>query len=199
MEVSTKAKRAENAMRYRRAAREIPRASLASLRARDLARLFKARHGYELPDDDGGRDDARLMVHHLAMLSKGRTRILTWLGLWTPWMQFSELRALLEAAETKPLRFKADTLARKLGLRMAERTALRITTIGAIDASPAEREKQRCERAKAAKVAKRRAAGSRPRAEYLAELRSRRAPPWKHLGMSRRTWYRKGKPLAPPT
>lgn len=32
-----------------------------------------------------------------------------------------------------------------------------------------------------------------PRAQYLAEAISR-AKPWQALGMSRATWYRKGKP-----
>lgn len=37
---------------------------------------------------------------------------------------------------------------------------------------------------------------SQPRAEYLAESLMR-AKPWEALGMSRATWYRRGKPVAP--
>jgi hypothetical protein len=36
-----------------------------------------------------------------------------------------------------------------------------------------------------------------PRAEYLAGSITRAAP-WEALGMSRATWYRKGKPLSIP-
>ena len=36
-----------------------------------------------------------------------------------------------------------------------------------------------------------------PRAQYLAESVSR-SKPWEALGMSRATWYRKGKPLKAP-
>jgi hypothetical protein len=37
-----------------------------------------------------------------------------------------------------------------------------------------------------------------PRAEWEANSIAR-AKPWEALGMSRATWYRKGKPLIPPT
>ena len=37
-----------------------------------------------------------------------------------------------------------------------------------------------------------------PRAQYLAESLSR-AKPWEALGMSRATWYNKGKPALPHT
>ena len=36
-----------------------------------------------------------------------------------------------------------------------------------------------------------------PRAQYLAESIARAAP-WEALGMSRATWYRKGKPMSAP-
>ena len=36
---------------------------------------------------------------------------------------------------------------------------------------------------------------AQPRAEYLAESLMR-TKPWEALGMSRATWYRKGKPMA---
>ena len=48
------------------------------------------------------------------------------------------------------------------------------------------------------KEAERRAAGVRPREEYLAEVKAnslKAQKPWEKLGMSRATWYRKGKPM----
>ena len=38
---------------------------------------------------------------------------------------------------------------------------------------------------------------AQPRADYLAESLMR-AKPWEALGISRATWYRRGKPEAPP-
>ncbi|ABM40248.1 hypothetical protein Pnap_5000 (plasmid) [Polaromonas naphthalenivorans CJ2] len=37
-----------------------------------------------------------------------------------------------------------------------------------------------------------------PREEYLASHTVNRSKPWEALGMSRATWYRKGKPLDAP-
>lgn len=37
-----------------------------------------------------------------------------------------------------------------------------------------------------------------PRDEYLASHTINRSKPWKTLGMSRATWYRRGKPLQAP-
>lgn len=36
-----------------------------------------------------------------------------------------------------------------------------------------------------------------PREQYLAESLSRTRP-WEKLGISRATWYRRGKPMPPP-
>ena len=38
---------------------------------------------------------------------------------------------------------------------------------------------------------------AQPRAEFLAEHTINRTKPWEALGMSRATWYRRGKPTAP--
>lgn len=37
------------------------------------------------------------------------------------------------------------------------------------------------------------------RADYLAENTISRDKPWEHLGISRATWYRRGKPMPPET
>ena len=37
------------------------------------------------------------------------------------------------------------------------------------------------------------------RADYLAENTISRDKPWEHLGISRATWYRRGKPMQPET
>ena len=40
---------------------------------------------------------------------------------------------------------------------------------------------------------------SQTREDYLAENSISRDKPWEHLGISRRTWYRRGKPMPPET
>jgi transcriptional regulator with XRE-family HTH domain len=40
---------------------------------------------------------------------------------------------------------------------------------------------------------------SQTRADYLAENTISRDKPWEHLGISRATWYRRGKPMPPET
>lgn len=39
------------------------------------------------------------------------------------------------------------------------------------------------------------AAWSQSREDYLAENSISRTKPWKHFGISRATWYRRGKPM----
>jgi hypothetical protein len=102
--------------------------SLKVLRATELERLFTARYGGRLPDDDAGHDDAAVMAHHLHP-----DAIRGWLRRWAPWMGEREVMALISEAEMLPQTWKADPLAKRLGLTIAERTELEITTIGAID------------------------------------------------------------------
>jgi hypothetical protein len=169
-------------------------ASLTSLRIADLRRLFLARYGRSLPDDDAGRADARIMAHHLARRSNAERRIVSWLELQAPWMKPVEVKALIAEVFSRPYKWRADTLARRLNLTDAERRRLGITTIGAVDVDRAERLAHRRDRARQFKERRRRTQGAMPRAEYEAKSLSR-TKPWEALGMSRASWYRAGKPL----
>ena len=91
---------------------------------------------------------------------------------------------------SSPRRYKADTLAIKLNLTAAERTALRITTIGAVDLLKEKRSARRRQRDVERKKRGRRARGARPRAEYESNSLTR-AKPWMQEGISRRTWERR--------
>jgi hypothetical protein len=190
---ATDKRRAGIRRRYDTARRDRKRepVSLAALRVGDLKRLFVARYGHELPDDDAGRDDALIMAHHLARQPNAERRIPAWLGLNAPWMNPREARDLTAKVLAKPLRWRADKLARRLNLHEAERQRLRITTIGAVDLDKAERKARRKLRARQRKEERRRAKGAKPRAEYEARSLTR-TKPWEALGMSRRTWYRRG-------
>jgi hypothetical protein len=183
-----KAKHREIAVRYRAGKKSF---SMASLRCAELRRLFTDRYGFGLHDDDAGREDARIMAHHLAMLAGDqRVRVTAWLSLWAPWMPADEMTRLIDAVTTKALRWRADTLAERLGLTEADRARLRITTIGAIDMTKDERENARKERKVQAKRKKRREQGVKPRDEYLAAALTH-AKPWEAAGCSRATWYRR--------
>lgn len=190
------AKLAEIKRHYKRRPRR-QRPSMAALRVNDLTKLIRGRHGHTLPNDAAGRDAAFLMVHHLQALSGDpRRRITTWLNLLCPWMALAEAAMLLEEAVLRPMRWKADKLGWRLKLLEADRRAMGITTIGAIDLPRPERLKRRKARARLAQQARRRARGAKPRAQYLAAVKA--APkPWQALGISRQHWFRLGRP-APP-
>lgn len=116
---------------------------LAALRLNDLARLFRARYGVTLPDDDAGRDDMMVAVNHLASLAQPIKRIDDWLMLWCPWITLKERDEIAAQAMIRPQLWTADQLAWRLRLTDADRTALGITTIGAIDCSKSARTKRR--------------------------------------------------------
>jgi len=90
-----------------------------------------------------------------------------------------------------------DRIAKYLGVTFQTRHWLRLWSFGACDVSRKERhaktkaDKQRLDRDRARQ--RRRQRGAKPRAQYEAESLSR-AEPWKAQGMTRRTWYRHGKP-----
>jgi hypothetical protein len=184
------AQRAEIARRYKRKKRARP-VSIAALRIAELNRLFRARYGATLPEDDCGRDEALVMAHHIARrTSNDGRKIAAWLELHAPWMQPTDIAALVTRVLRKPSGWRADKLAARLNLTAAERRRLRITTIGAVDMDKTERQAARRERKRKAEAARRRALGKRPRQEYEANSISR-ARPWTAIGMSRATWYRR--------
>lgn len=186
-DAATLAKLAEIDRRYKRKRRGKP-VSLAALRVRDLRVLYAARYGSSLPDDDAGLDDARLMAHHLAALSGDpRRRLDSFIREWCPWMSRADQDALLVEIMTRPQRWRADKLAWRLRLIEADRSTLKITTIGAIDMGKAERTKRRRARARMREQERRAAKGAKPRARYLASTIGK---PWIAAGISRASWYR---------
>ena len=135
------------------------------------------------------------MANALAWRPNAQRRIPAWLSLWTPWMSLTEVQALTTKVIAKPIRWSADKLGKRLNLTEAERQRLKITTIGAADVDKAERLARRNERKRLREQERRRAAGAKTRTEYEAQSISR-SKPWETLGISRRTWYRLGKPTA---
>jgi hypothetical protein len=165
--------------RHRNDAAFIPR-----LRIKELQRIF-AMHYREkrLPDDDAGRADLCLMVDHLAQIDPRLIR--PWAATWAPWLSSNETDALI--AEVGPgKRWKADALARELGLDDATRTRLKIRTIGAVDCGKVKRMTRRRRKRIAADRARRAKAGARPHAQSAQSLM-----PWIEAGISRATYYRR--------
>ncbi len=112
-----------------------------------------------------------------------------------PSLSLQRGQAIIEAATSRPRRYRAETLAKVLRLTDAERTALRITTIGAIDVTKAERAIRRKIRAKQRAAQARAANREQTRAEYLAKALTA-AKPWEVEGISRRTWERRRKAVS---
>jgi hypothetical protein len=195
----------EVAIRYAWASRRcrgfVSRAILIIMvRLRELERLFASRYGATLPDDDAGHDELLVAANTIAGAYKDEntaSRIVSWARVWAPWLPAAEAEALAARVAANPHRWTADTLAWRLRLTTVERDALGITTIGAVDMSKAERLARRKERKRVTEVGRRKAKGAVSRAAYEAASASR-IKPWATLGMSRRTWYRRGNPTPPP-
>jgi hypothetical protein len=189
----TRARRRWIGIAYRRPKKP---ASMAALRCAELNRYLGDRYGRVLPDDDAGKDDIFIMAHHLALMSGDKgSRIKTWLAARAPWMSADGMAALIDTVLVKPLRWRADTLAKRLNLKEADRARLRITTIGAADMTKAEREAATEARKRQAKRKARADRGVKPRTEYLAKS-VERDKPWETGGISRRTWYYRRKKAA---
>jgi hypothetical protein len=101
-----------------------------------------------------------------------------------------KIDAILE--DNPPRRMRADTLARHLSVSDAERTVLRVYTIGAYDVPKAKRDARRKENHRLREQARRRANGAKPREQAFT-----RTKPWEDAGLrTRRTWERHGKPVS---
>lgn len=185
------ARHAEIKRRYKSKQVEKPPISITALRVAELRRLFFARCGRTLPDDDSGRDDVLVMSHHLALRQGDSVRLIrNWIELHAPWMLQGEADKLIRYVVARPIRWSADKLAQRVRLTEAERRRLRICTIGAVDMNKEERKQARKLRQRQRDRARRRARGARPRGEYEAAS-ANRLKPWIAAGVSRRSWYRR--------
>ena len=196
------AKLREIAARYKRRDRGChPDVLRMRIRRCDLTAWFFAAHGDALPDNAIGRDLAFVLAHTVAgcapRIAYGAASdqdnvavtIMAAIRPWCPWLSHDDAAALADRVTSRPLRWTADALGKRLHLSDAERTALGITTIGGYDVPKAARLARRKAKDREDKAAKRLASGARPRSESAA-----RTKPWLALGMSRATWYRRGKP-----
>lgn len=175
--------------------RRRPNAQL-NRRMRELELLFDDRWGPTLPDDDSGRDDFFVAAHQLAQFGDPQQHIPAWARNRAPWLSDTECAASVERVIRKPRKWGAKALGRKMRLTQEERKRLRITTIRAFDVSDDDMRANRATSEKERLRTRRRKAGAVDRAEYEAKSAARNEP-WKAVGMTRRTWYRRGKPVSP--
>jgi len=164
--------------------------AIVTLRMAELFRVFVHRYGdAPLPDDDSGRDDLKLAFQVLSTSHEAASRMVSVARIWAPWLTPEELAALVNDVSAHPRRFKADTIAARLGITNEIRTLLKLRTIGAIDKPAAQRAAERREQKRIAKEQKRRAAGIPSLAKARAGRTHKR--PWIEAGIPRSTWYRR--------
>jgi hypothetical protein len=101
-------------------------------------------------------------------------------------MAAGEAWELIERVIAKPYRWRPDSLAERQNITMAMRTALGLTTIGAVDCTAAERKELRRKRHAEAAETRRRERGAKPHAESTERIK-----PWEAEGISRATWHRR--------
>lgn len=112
--------------RDQRQRRTNPTTKMARLRRTELERLYGHRYGRTLPDDDSGRDDLALALHHVAGAAIDVDhRCRQWGKSWAPWMSANEITALIERVAANPIRYKAATLGRRLRCSVTVRAVLR--------------------------------------------------------------------------
>ena len=153
-------------------------------RRRDIARLVVHRHG-RLAKAALCILYAEAAAWHCPSDSERRFLMVKWCR-WTcaPQSVVHQIDAILKA--NPPRRISADTLARHLSVSDAERTMLRIYTIGSYDVPRAKRIERRKENRRLAAETRRRASGAKPREQYLAEARAKAE---QRGGVPRSTWY----------
>lgn len=171
-----------------------PSRILTITRVRELERVFADFYGLHLPDDDSGWDDFVIMANHLAHFGGSPERIVARIVEWTstcaPTFQTDKVTARAKLIAANPCKWTADKLAWRLGLTMERRTMLKIKTIGAIDVKRGDRPVWLREHHRQRKEGERRAAGAKRQASSNNAKKM-----WELMGMSRATWYRRGKPM----
>lgn len=155
-----------------------------------------------LPDDDFGRDLLYVLACHIWQGGKkcgADAAIAAGAVCWAPWCGSEELEQLIERIAEDPRKWTADELAAELGITIAVRDALGLTTIGAVDLDKAGRARRRAQKSNDRRTKNRREQGVVPRAQWLAEHCKSKSEPWAPLRMSKSKYYRLGLHKAPAT
>jgi len=138
----------------------------------ELERLFSGRSGTILPDDDAGRDDAVVMLDHLAGLDDFYSRADGFLNARTPWMSDQERTCLKQQTIGSRRYWTASELGEHLRLQPAERSTYRTWSIRPVNANGRAWNVHQLREARAAK-ARERARRARARANGKRLLQRR--------------------------
>jgi hypothetical protein len=150
---------------------------MAINRVREIRRWLDFRYGEILPEDDAGRDDLLVLINYVVQVNRGDPigAAVTEARGWAPWLDSIEAQCLAEEALRRPIKFKADTLATRLGVTHELRTLLGFKTIGACDLTRSQRDQAARQRRTDAERDRRRKKGVKPRDEYESKARALRA------------------------
>jgi hypothetical protein len=159
-----------------------------------VRKLLHHRYGTELPDDDAGAEDLRILLHVKAHCYAPRRReraLLNEIGLTAPWLANGKANKIAARIAARPMTLTTDRLGRMLNLDWMTRERFRLWQIGAADAPADYRRQKRRHRQAERMWRKRRAEGRVNREHYLAAHDTNRTKPWLGMGISRRTYYRR--------
>jgi hypothetical protein len=166
--------------------------TIRRLRLGNIKTLLRSRCGYELPDDDAGREYLYELLLPVSLGPEAHLKMENVMEVWSPWMDAKERFELIADIERTPLHVRkitAKTLGERLRVTSEERKALRLWTIAAHDVTDQQRTAEQQIRKRVRQERHRRRRGERPRTEYVAGSVAQRKP-WQAFGISRRTWYR---------
>ena len=118
---------------------------MAAIRLSELTRWLDDTYGagVELDPNAQSIKIARIFAHHMAALPDTSRRAKAWIDRYTPWLSLASQEVLFAEIADKPLKWSADVLAWKIGLKDEQRTRLKIKTIGAVDCNADQRKERR--------------------------------------------------------
>lgn len=142
--------RLEIAQRYKRQAAQSAglrnrSRGMAAIRLAELTRWLDDTfgQGVELEPNAQGETIVRIFAHHFGALRDAPRRFTSWILIYAPWLDLRARERLIRDAAERPIKWSADKLAWKIGLKDEQRTRLKIRTIGAIDCSKEQRKARR--------------------------------------------------------
>jgi hypothetical protein len=164
-----------------------PRPPLVYVRLREVEAVFEDNYGGKfLPDNDTGRENLFIIAQHIREFGGDIVQhIVAFAAMWAFWMPEAEARALANEVIAEPRKWKADSLAKELGVTKKQRDRLGLTTIGAINCNARQRKRMRRKQRAAADAARRLAAGAQPHSKSTERMK-----PWEAEDISRATYYR---------
>ncbi|MBW5438612.1 hypothetical protein FXB41_28770 [Bradyrhizobium canariense] len=162
------------------------RSPIANLRLVELERIFRDRFGKFIPANEAGNAALQVLADGFVLAGgNGAARFAGFVSARAPWAS-SSVEDILNASATCSRWQSADQIAWRIQLSAADRSRLRVRTIGAVGITARQRKGAARARKIKLQAAKREASGATPRAKSLVKTE-----PWTEAGISRATWYRR--------